>query len=181
YLASGVQNTAGMLPSISVRGGTVFATDSGQDGTTWKGQTMWMPRLAAAYRLGERTVVRGGYGLYYDTLNAGDYLPNQTGYSVTTTTGNSSDLGRTFLVNLNTNVGDPFPVRSDGNRFDTAIGASLGYDTILGNAFTPENLQREHSRQQRWRFSVQRQLAQNLGIEIAYSGSYSDRIGRNIR
>ena len=44
YLASGVQNTAGMLPSISVRGGTVFATDSGQDGTTWKGQTMWMPR-----------------------------------------------------------------------------------------------------------------------------------------
>jgi hypothetical protein len=181
YLASGVQNTAGMLPSISVRGGTVFATDSGQDGTTWKGQTMWMPRISAAYKLGERTVVRAGYGLYYDTLNAGDYLPNQTGYSVTTTTNNTSDLGRTFLVNLNTNAGDPFPVRTDGNRFETPIGSSLGYDTILGNAYTPENLQREHARQQRWRLSVQRQLGQNLGIEIAYSGSYSDRIGRNIR
>src|SRR4030095_6307754 len=42
YLASGLQNTQGMLPSISVRGGTVFATDSGQDGSTWKGQTLWM-------------------------------------------------------------------------------------------------------------------------------------------
>ena len=59
YLASGVQNTPGMLPSISVRGGTVFATDSGQDGTTWKGQAMWMPRVSGAYKLGERTVVRG--------------------------------------------------------------------------------------------------------------------------
>ena len=28
---------------------------------------------------------------------------------------------------------------------------------------------------------MQRELARNLGIEIAYSGSYSDRIGRNIR
>src|SRR5947207_15853702 len=44
YLASGVQNTAGMLPSISVRGGSVFATDPGQEGTTWKGQGLWMPR-----------------------------------------------------------------------------------------------------------------------------------------
>ena len=36
YLASGVQNTAGMLPTISVRGGSVFATDKGEDGSTWK-------------------------------------------------------------------------------------------------------------------------------------------------
>jgi hypothetical protein len=114
-------------------------------------------------------------------LNAGDSLPSQSGYSVTTATGNSADLGRTFAVNLNTGVGDPFPVRSDGTRFDAPIGSSLGYDTILGNAFTAENLTREHSRQQRWRTSVQREVRQNLSVEIAYSGSYSDRIGRNIR
>jgi len=182
YLASGLQNTAGMLPSISVRGGTVFATDSGQNGTTWKGQAMWMPRVSGAYKLNERTVVKAGYGLYYDTLNAGDQLPSQSGYSVTTTTGNSSDLGRTFLVNLNNGgIADPFPIRSDGTRFDAPIGSSLGYDTLLGNGFTAENLTREHSRQQRWRASAQREVAQNLSVEIAYSGSYSDRIGRNIR
>ena len=181
YLASGVQNTPLMLPSITVRGGSLFATDPGQTGQTWKGQAMWMPRVSAAYKLNEKTVVKGGYGLYYDTLNAGDSTPSQDGFSVTTTTGNSSDLGRTFVYNINTGQGDPFPVRSNGSRFEEPIGSSLGVDTILGNSFTAENLTREHSRQQRWRVGVQREIMRNLGVEIAYNGSYSDRLNRSIR
>jgi hypothetical protein len=182
YRASGLPNVPGMPSSLSVRGGSVFATDPGQNGATWKGQAMWMPRVSAAYKLNERTVVKTGYGLYYDTLNAGDALPNQTGYSVTTTAGNSADLGRTFAYNLNSGgIVDPFPVRPDGTRFDVPVGSSLGADTTLGNAFTAENLNREHSRQQRWRVSFQRELLKNLSLEVAYSGSYSDRIGRSIR
>ena len=116
YLASGVASTPGCYRVISVRGGSLFATDPGQDPASWKGQAMWMPRVSAAYKLGERMVLKGGWGLYYDTLNAGDVangtvVAYQTGYGVTTTTGNSSDLGRTFLFNLNTAQGDPFPVR----------------------------------------------------------------------
>ena len=181
YLASGLQNTPGMPASILVRGGSLFATDPGQNGSTWAGQAMWMPRVSAAYKIGDRMVAKAGYGIYYDTLNAGDYLPNQSGYSVTTTTGNSSDLGRTFQVDLNAGRADPFPVRADGTRFDTPVGSSLGVDSVLGTNFTPENLSREHARQQRWRLALQRELANSLSIEIAYSGSYSDRIGRNIR
>src|SRR5688572_3133976 len=185
YLASGVANTPGMLPSISVRGGSVFATDPGHP-ASWKGQAMWMPRVSAAYKLGERMVLKGGWGLYYDTLNAGDVtngtvVAYQTGYGVTTVTGNSADLGRTFVYNLNAAQGDPFPVRATGSRFDTPIGSSLGADTLLGNAFTNQNLNREHARQQRWRLSVQRELASNLGLEVAYNGSYSDRIGLSVR
>lgn len=184
YLASGVQSTAGMPPSISVRGGALFATSPGQNGATWKGQPMWMPRVSAAYKLGDRTVLKGGYGLYYDTLTAADItLPNQNGYNVTTTTGNSADLGRTFLVNFNAGgaLGDPFPIRGDGSRFDTPVGASLGVDSLLGQSFNAENLNHEHSRQQRWRFSVQRELLHSVSLEIAYTGSYSDRIERTIR
>ena len=185
YLASGVASTPGMLPSISVRGGSLFATDSGHP-ASWTGQAMWMPRVSAAYKLGERTVLKGGWGLYYDTLNAGDVangtvVAYQTGYGVTTVTGNSADLGRTFVYDLNTGQGDPFPVRANGSRFDTPIGSSLGPDTLLGTAYTDQNLTREHARQQRWRVSVQRELASNLGLEVAYNGSYSDRIGRTIR
>jgi hypothetical protein len=177
YLASGVANTPGMRQSLSVLGGAVFAGDPGQDGATWKGQAMWMPRVSAAYRLGDRTVVKGGWGLYYDSISAGDENPNQTGYDVTTTSDFSDDLGRTFQYSL----ADPFPVRADGTRFDTPLGSSLGFNSLLGMGFTPQNLSREHSRQQRWRISVQREVARNLGIEIAYNGSYSDRIGRTIR
>ena len=35
-----------------------------------------MPRLSFGYRLGEKMVVKGGYGMYYDTLNARDWTPN---------------------------------------------------------------------------------------------------------
>jgi hypothetical protein len=174
-----------MLPSISVRGGSVFATDPGH-AASWQGEAMWMPRVSAAYKLGERTVLKGGWGLYYDTLNAGDVangtvVAYQTGYGVTTVTGNSADLGRTFVYNVNEGRGDPFPARANGSRFDTPIGSSLGADTLLGTAFTNQNLNREHARQQRWRVSVQRELASNLGLEVAYNGSYSDRIDRTIR
>ena len=61
-----------------------------------RGEAMWMPRVSASYLLGDRTVLKGGYGLYYDTLNAADYVAAQAGYSVTTTSTISDDLGRTF-------------------------------------------------------------------------------------
>ena len=41
-----------------VRGGSIYATDPGQDGTVWRPQAMWMPRVSAAYKLGDRTVSR---------------------------------------------------------------------------------------------------------------------------
>jgi len=181
YLASGLANTPQMPASIDVRGGLLFATSPGQDGATWKGSALWMPRFSAAYKLGDRTVLKTGYGLYYDTLSAGDFLPSQSGYSVSTSTDNSSDLGRTFLINFNSGAGDPFPVKLDGSRFDAPIGDTLGVNTTIGANIGADNLNREHSRQQRWRASVQRELLRNLTIEIAYSGSYSDKLGMSIR
>ena len=46
---------------------------------------MWMPRASAAYKLGERTVIKAGYGMFFDTLNAADYNTlNQLGYTSAT-------------------------------------------------------------------------------------------------
>ena len=39
-------------------------------------QAMWMPRFSAAYKLGDKTVLKAGYGMYYDTLNANEYTAN---------------------------------------------------------------------------------------------------------
>ena len=44
-----------------------------------------MPRVSASHLLGERTVLKGGYGVHDDTLTAADYFAAQAGYSVTTT------------------------------------------------------------------------------------------------
>ena len=168
-----------------VRGGSVYATDPGQDGTVWRPQAMWMPRVSAAYKLGEKTVLKAGYGIYYDTLNAADFAQNNQGFSATTTNTNSTNFGQTFLLGNpytgQLGISDPFPMRADGTRFDEPTGSSLGLDTISGSAYTIQNQNHEHARQQRWRIGVQRELARNLSVEVAYDGSYSDRVELSIR
>jgi hypothetical protein len=181
YLAGGLPNQAGMPATISVLGGPVYA---GESGVSQPGEALWMPRVSASYLLGERTVLKGGYGLYYDTLTAADYTAPQNGYSVTTTSTISDDLGRTFkwaMPATGSASFDPFPLRADGSRWDAVIGDSLGVNTLLGGALTTENGQRTHARQQRWRVAIQRALTSNLSVEVAYTGALNDRLPISIR
>ncbi len=168
-----------------VRGGSVYATAPGQDGTVWRPQALWMPRVSAVYKLGDKTVLKAGYGVYYDTLNAADFNHNNPGFSSTTTNTNSTNFGQTFLLgnpyNGELGISDPFPIRADGTRFDEPTGSSLGIDTIAGSGYTIQNQHHEHARQQRWRIAVQREVARNLSVEVAYDGSYSDRVELSVR
>jgi hypothetical protein len=181
YLSSGLQNQAGMPATLSVLGGPVYG---GESGVSQPGEAMWMPRVSASYLLNTRTVLKGGYGLYYDTLTAADNFAAQAGYSVTTTSTISDDLGRTFkwaTPATGSTSFDPFPIRADGTRWDPIVGDTLGVNTVLGGGLTTENGQRKHARQQRWRVSIQRELLSNLGVELAYNGAFNDRLPVSIR
>ena len=146
----------------------------------WKSQAMWLPRASAAYQVNEGMVVKGGYGVYYDSLNATAILPNQLGFSTVTAVQSSNDFGQTWASG-NPRAGisplvDPFPRRADGTRFVTPAGTSLGGDFVAGQALSYGNLDREHARLQRWRAGVQRELGRNMAIEVAYVGTYSDNV-----
>ena len=115
-----------------LRGGAVFATDPGQDGASWKGQAMWMPRFSAAYKIGSRMVVKAGYGLYYDTLNAAGTGPRpdrlQRHHDDREQLGSGSDAW-----------GQPqhqrrgsLPSSRRWPAVRNAVGSSLGADSILG-------------------------------------------------
>jgi len=161
-----------------VRGGTVYAGKS-TSRHWWESELMWLPRIGAAWQVAPKTVLRGGYGLFFDTLNAMLNSPNQTGYSRTTSTVVTTDFGDNWLVG-NPRAGvspmtDPFPVRSDGTRFDTPLRDALGSMTLAGGSFTWYDPKLRHARQQRWRLGIQRQLGQKIVIEAAYAGSASDR------
>ena len=133
YLASGLQNQAGMPATLSVarrpdlrRRLRASASPPRRCGCR---------ASPAPYQLGDRTVVKGGYGLYYDTLNAADYVAAQAGYSVTTTSTISDDLGRTFkwaTPATGSASFDPFPVRADGTRWDPILGDTLGVNSRAG-------------------------------------------------
>ena len=146
---------------------------------------MWMPRLSGAYRLGSRTVLKAGYGMFYDTLNAANYTPLTTGYSATSARVTSNDFGQTWALG-NPALGilpqtDPFPLRADGTRYDPIVGDSLGVDSLLGNAVTIGNPDREHPRVQRYRVSVQRELWGTSAIEVAYNYQVGDRLPMTLR
>src|SRR6185503_18611142 len=56
YLASGLQNQAGMPATLSALGGPIYG---GESGVSQPAEAMWMPRVSAAYLLGARTVLKG--------------------------------------------------------------------------------------------------------------------------
>ena len=177
-IAAGAQNAyaANPVPGLpasqfKVQGGTVYAGTPGYGDRTWKAQPLWMPRLSFGYKLGEKNVIKGGYGLYYDTLNARDWTPNQDGYDVTTTNVLSNDFGQSFALGDPRHgilpLADPFPLRpGTTGRYELIPGNSLGFDNNLGRAFTAENPNREHSRVQRWRLSWQRELDRRTTIDV---------------
>jgi hypothetical protein len=102
-MAAYAANPLPQLPvsQFIIRGGTVYAGAQGYDNRTWKPEALWMPRFSFGYKLGEKNVIKGGYGMYYDTLNARDFTPDQQGYDVATVNPVSNDFGLTWAL------GDP--------------------------------------------------------------------------
>ncbi len=170
--------------NFKVLGGALYPGSSGQPRELSKGQLMWLPRFGAAYQLNSKMVIRGGYGIYFDTVDVLNFGPDQSGYSRSTSTTVSTDAGTTWPAfpaaanpaNMNSPLVDPFPVRSNGTRFDVPTGSALDIMAKAGRGFSYTDYNQEHARQQRWRVSVQRQFGQSWVIDAAYSGSYSDRL-----
>jgi hypothetical protein len=125
-------------------------------------------------------VIRGGYGIYFDTLNVMNQAADQSGYSRATNTVLTNDFGVNWLVGDPRNgasaLTDPFPVRSDGTRFDAPLRDVLGAMARVGQGFTFTRFDRLHPRVQRWRLGVQRELSNSMMLEAAYWGQWADRI-----
>ncbi len=171
--------TRNPVPELSasnfvVQGGSVYAGAGGASRRLWNNQVMWLPRVSAAYQLSPKTVLRAGYGIFYDTLNVLNQGGDQTGYSRTTSTTLTNNFGVNWLVG-NPAAGispltDPFPVRATGTRFDVPTGNALGSMATVGRGFSYYDADYRHARLQRWRIAVQRQIAGSTTIEAAYGG-----------
>jgi len=176
------------LPAANFRvvGGSTYAGVSGAPRRINQNELMWLPRVGVAYQVRQRTVLRAGYGLFFDSWNALRFAPLQTGFSRTTSTNLTNDFGMTWLVGDPRNgvspLRDPFPVRADGTRFDEPVRDRLGLMAIAGRSFSYNAFDSKRSRQQRWRLGVQHQLGASMVVEVAYAGSYTDRayVSRNL-
>ena len=181
--AAYARNPLAELPAaqFKVLGGTTYLGQP--DKTFTNGAHTFMPRLGAVYQVGSKTVIRGGYGWYYDVFNVNNTTPSQDGYSQRTNTIITDDRGLTFCCGVGDIAGlsagrnpllDPFPVRAGGTRFDTPYGNTLGPLIRQGRAwndFYPRTF--VPAFQQRWRIGVQRELRRDMVVEFSYNGALS--------
>jgi Carboxypeptidase regulatory-like domain/TonB dependent receptor len=163
------------LTQISAKGGLLFAGKDTGKGLYNTPKNGLLPRLGLAYQWNDKTVFRGGFGLYQGFLGErrGDVL--QTGYTQTSTT------PLTTLPN-----GGPLPVSLSTPFLGATIleptGNSLGKQTALGQAIAFFNQNPDVSKQARWSVGFQRELPWGWTFEGVYVGDYgyNIEITRNI-
>src|SRR5262249_47279398 len=156
-------NPIAQLPvsAFNPQGGLLFATDANK-GFWNTDKNNVQPRVGFAYQLNEKTVVRGGVGVYtVPFIITGNV---QHGFSQNTGLIATNDLGLTFVGTL----ANPYP-----NGILQPVGASKGADTFLGQSigrFAPLNL--KNPQNTRYTIGVQRELPGQWLLDLAYTGSH---------
>ncbi len=122
------------------------------------------PRIGAAYRLNDKTVLRGAYGRYvtpWTTNQAHDQLSGFPLYGFSNYTGAPDAIQGVPQMQLN----DPFPA---SNPIAPSYDKSLGIYTMLGNSLFYFNPDRRRSNSDRINVSVQRQLPGSMVVDVTY-------------
>jgi hypothetical protein len=125
------------------------------------------PRFGYAYRLAQKWVIRGGYGIFYDRLS------NQLGLL---TSQYAPDYLRTMLTgagNIASTLQNPFPVLPQQSQYPilpvlfsppyTNDKPTLGLNSVDPNLRTPYI--------QQWRTNVQWAATNDMMVEVGYVGT----------
>ncbi|HEY3053130.1 MAG TPA: TonB-dependent receptor [Thermoanaerobaculia bacterium] len=140
-----------------LRGGLLFA-----DGPIYKDLSKVLPRAGFAYMLNDKTVIRGGAGLfsYEYYFDAG----NQLGFSQPTGIITTDNNGATFLTDLT----NPIPSGSLIPPSGSSRGAATGLGLTLGTVVPSERTVPYYNR---FQIGAQRDLGAGWVVEGYYVGS----------
>ena len=153
------------LPNVSTPGGLLFAGKDTGSGLYETPKNTFLPRAGFAYQYDDRTVVRGGFGLFAGFLGErrGDVI--QPGYTRTTQVGT-----------VNNSNGAPIPTSITngltGITILEPVGNAAGRQTGLGTGISFFNQNPKVSKQARWSIGVQRQLWGGWVADLEYVGNY---------
>ena len=167
-IAAAVQAAYALKPDVlsaaqfKVLGGPTFPSASNRAIFSPQSQ-MFSPRLGFAWTpAGNKTVIRGGGGVFMFPINNPSY--NVDGFSQSTSMIVTND---SFLTPAAT-LGNPFP-----GGFQQPTGSSLGIATDLGKSFSYYNPTIRNPYSIRWELGVQRELPGQVVLELAYIGNHA--------
>ena len=155
---------ASQVPSLNLKGAAEYAGVGGAPTSVGDYNSQkWGPRVGVAYALNNKTVIRGGYGLFWaPQLYLGGPIGTPGYANVTDITGLSS-------TNVMTN---PFPaglLAPVGNSQGAAVGLGTSHQPTGGSA---DEVARVHQ----YSVDVQRELRGGMALEVGYVGSHSDHL-----
>jgi hypothetical protein len=127
----------------------------------------WGPRAGIAYQVNNKTVIRGGYGIFWAPQFALSSPLATPGYSATTsyiasTNGNLTPAGT---------LSNPFPsgiVQPTGNTLGPLEGIGQSISLVSPSGKSPEV--------QQYSVDIQRELPGGIALELAYVGSHTTHL-----
>lgn len=177
YIASGASSASTLLPAaINPTGGAIFENTNGYGLEGYQAPTFdFSPRIGFAFAVAQKTVLRGGFGLFFDSLQT-YYLSSTNSGSTTTITLPQQGYSQTSTVvapsysstgvTITSTLDNPFPnglTPITGNRagVNTAIGQDIQF--YQPHPHTPYN--------ERWNLGFQQQVG-SFVININYVGNH---------
>lgn len=132
----------------------------------------WGPRFGVAWTIRPKTVLRAGYGLYWDALPArSQYAQNDLELAIwpdATAFAGTANTAASFVAGSNANI-----IQLQGQGFATPLPTT--------NPWTPANTfgddpNYKDSYSHQWHFEIQHQLTSTMMFSAAYVGSRNGRL-----
>jgi len=164
----------------NLAGGFIFANDPSTPNQK-SDNNNWQPRIGISYAINDKTVIRGGYGIFTAPFQiVTQSVIFQPGFSTPTTFTPTVNNGLTFIADLR-------------NAFPTgilpSIGSSQGLMTFVGTDLTsvgnngPTTVilpnDRQNANYSRFIVGIQRELWRGIGVEATYVYSRGSNLAVN--
>jgi hypothetical protein len=132
------------------------------------------PRFGFAYNVLPKTVIRGGYGLFYLPATGDDQGTNlgASGFFVSTTFNSSLNGGILPADNL----ANPFP-----KGINQPTGSTSGLNTLIGQDLVSVYHSDRSAYAQEWNVDVQQQFPRNILLDVAYAGNKGTHLPLDIQ
>ncbi len=156
------------VAGLSLKGSVLFANAAGQPRESLnKDFNNFAPRIGAAYKIRDKWVLRGGYGLYY------------LGQSAT-----GSNQGYSQRTNAIVTVDNLIPAVTTANAFAlqpngkllSAVGNGEGAASFLGQTINVNWLDRPLPFSHQYSFDIQHELKGGVLVEAAYVGNQTRKL-----